>query len=400
MQEKKVLIGITASIAAYKIILLVRLLRKQHAEVKAIMTPAAKEFVSPVVLSTLSNNAVLCELTNENEWANHVQLGRWADVMLVAPLSCNSLAKMAHGICDNLLMATYLSATCHVMVAPAMDEDMWKHPTTKENLQILAKHNVSIIPAQHGDLASGLIGEGRMAEPEILLEYIQQMLCSNNDLEGKTALVTAGPTHEPLDPVRFIGNRSSGKMGVTIADALAARGAAVSLILGPSNIKPTNQHIKIIPVQTAEEMFVATEKIFSTTDIAVLAAAVADFTPTTAADQKIKKENDTAYTLHLTKTKDILAYCGQHKKEQQCIIGFALETENAYKNAQHKLKHKNADYIILNNLQDAGAGFEHDTNKVTLFSKNGVIQELALAPKSIIAQHIVDIIVQHYAHKK
>ena len=400
MQEKKVLIGITASIAAYKIILLVRLLRKQHAEVKAIMTPAAKEFVSPVVLSTLSNNAVLCELTNENEWANHVQLGRWADIMLIAPLSCNTLAKMAHGICNNLLMATYLSATCPVIVAPAMDEDMWKHPTTKENLYKLTQHNVSIIPAQHGDLASGLIGEGRMAEPEVLLEHIQQMLCSNNDLEGKTALVTAGPTHEPLDPVRFIGNRSSGKMGVTIADALAARGAAVTLILGPSNIKPANQHIKIIPVQTAEEMFVATEKIFSTTDIAVLAAAVADFTPTTAADQKIKKENDTAYTLHLTKTKDILAYCSQHKKEQQCIIGFALETENAYKNAQHKLKHKNADYIILNNLQDAGAGFEHDTNKVTLFSKNGVIQELALAPKSIIAQHIVDIIVQHYAHKK
>lgn len=400
MQEKKVLIGITASIAAYKIILLVRLLRKQHAEVKAIMTPAAKEFVSPVVLSTLSNNAVLCELTNENEWANHVQLGRWADIMLIAPLSCNTLAKMAHGICNNLLMATYLSATCPVIVAPAMDEDMWKHPTTKENLYKLTQHNVSIIPAQHGDLASGLIGEGRMAEPEILLEHIQQMLCSNNDLEGKTALVTAGPTHEPLDPVRFIGNRSSGKMGVTIADALAARGAAVTLILGPSNIKPANQHIKIIPVQTAEEMFVATEKIFSTTDIAVLAAAVADFTPTIVADQKIKKENDTAYTLHLTKTKDILAYCSQHKKEQQCIIGFALETENAYKNAQHKLKHKNADYIILNNLQDAGAGFEHDTNKVTLFSKNGVIQELALAPKSIIAQHIVDIIVQHYAHKK
>lgn len=400
MQGKKILIGITASIAAYKIILLVRLLRKRHAEIKLIMTPAAKEFVSPVVLSTLSNNAVLCELTNENEWVNHVQLGRWADVMLIAPLSCNSLAKMAHGICDNLLMATYLSATCPVMVAPAMDEDMWKHPTTKKNLYKLTQHNISIIPVHHGDLASDLIGEGRMAEPEILLEHIQQMLCSTNDLEGKTALVTAGPTHEPLDPVRFIGNRSSGKMGVTIANALASRGAAVTLILGPSSIKPTNQHIKIIPVQTAEEMFVATKKIFSTTDIAVLAAAVADFTPTTVADQKIKKENDKAYTLHLTKTKDILAYCGGHKKEKQCIVGFALETENAHKNAQHKLQHKNADYLVLNNLQDAGAGFEHDTNKVTLFSKNGVMQELALAPKSIIAQHIVDIIVQHYAHKK
>ena len=400
MQGKKVLIGITASIAAYKIILLVRLLRKQHAEVKLIMTPAGKEFVSPVVLSTLSNNAVLCELTNENEWANHVQLGRWADVMLIAPLSCNSLAKMAHGICDNLLMATYLSATCPVIVAPAMDEDMWKHPTTKENLYKLTQHNVSIIPVQHGNLASGLIGEGRMAEPEILLNHIQQKLCSNKDLKGKTALVTAGPTHEPLDPVRFIGNRSSGKMGVTIADALAARGAAVTLILGPSNIKPANQHIKIIPVQTAEEMFVATEKIFATTDIAVLAAAVADFKPTAVANQKIKKESNTAYTLHLTKTKDILAYCGQHKKEQQCIVGFALETENAYKNAQHKMQRKNADYIVLNNLQDAGTGFEQDTNKVILFSKTGSVQDLALAPKYIIAQHIVDIIVQHYAYKK
>lgn len=400
MQGKKILIGITASIAAYKTILLIRLLRKQHAEVKVIITPDAKEFVSPIVLSTLSNNAVLCELANENEWANHVQLGRWADVMLIAPLSCNSLAKIAHGICDNLLMATYLSATCPVIVAPAMDEDMWKHPTTKENLYKLTQHNVSIIPVQHGNLASGLIGEGRMAEPEILLNHIQQKLCSNKDLKGKTALVTAGPTHEPLDPVRFIGNRSSGKMGVTIADALAARGAAVTLILGPSNIKPANQHIKIIPVQTAEEMFVATEKIFATTDIAVLAAAVADFKPTAVANQKIKKESNTAYTLHLTKTKDILAYCGQHKKEQQCIVGFALETENAYKNAQHKMHRKNADYIVLNNLQDAGTGFEQDTNKVILFSKTGSVQDLALAPKYIIAQHIVDIIVQHYAYKK
>lgn len=400
MQGKKILIGITASIAAYKIILLVRLLRKQHAEVKIIMTPAAKEFVSPIVLSTLSNNTVLCELTNDNQWANHVQLGRWADILLIAPLSCNTLAKMAHGICDNLLMATYLSATCPVIVAPAMDEDMWKHPTTKENIDILTKHHVSIIPAQHGDLASGLIGEGRMAEPEVLLEHIQKVLRNNNDLKGKTALVTAGPTHEPLDPVRFISNRSSGKMGVAIADALAARGATVTLILGPSSIKPTNQHIKIVAIQTAQEMFVATQKIFSTTDIAVLAAAVADFTPTIVANQKIKKEKDKDYTLELKKTKDILAYCGEHKREQQCIIGFALETDNAYENAQHKLQHKNADYMVLNSLQDVGAGFEHDTNAVTLFSRNGITQKLALAPKSIIAQHIVDTIAQHYAYKK
>lgn len=400
MQGKKILIGITGSIAAYKIILLVRLLRKQNVEVRIIMTPAAKDFVSPLVLATLSNHAVLCDLANENEWANHVQLGRWADVMLIAPLSCNTLAKMAHGICDNLLMATYLSATCPVIVAPAMDEDMWHHATTKQNLNLLTTHQVSIIPVQHGDLASGLIGEGRMAEPEIITEYLQKILYKNNDLAGKTALITAGPTYEPLDPVRFIGNRSSGKMGLALAEALAIRGASVTLILGPSTVKPQQHNIKTVFVQTAEEMFNATQAIFTKIDIAILAAAVADFAPIKVAKEKIKKGNGDISTIQLKKTKDILAYCGKHKKPKQCLVGFALETDNAIKNAQQKLKSKNADYIVLNTLQDAGAGFEHDTNKVTIFSKEGSAQKLALASKSVIAQKIVDIIAKYYATKK
>lgn len=399
MQTKKILIGITGSIAAYKIILLIRLLRKQNAEVKIIMTPGAKDFVSPLVLSTLSNHPVLDQLASKNEWADHVHLGRWADIMLIAPLSCNTLAKMAHGLCDNLLMATYLSTTCPVVVAPAMDEDMWKHASTKENLSVLAKHNVSIIPAQHGDLASGLIGEGRMAEPEEIFQYLQQILMHGKDLAGKKAIVTAGPTHEPLDPVRFIGNRSTGKMGIALADALAARGATVTLILGPSHIKPQHQQVKILHAQTAEEMFTATKKIFSKMDIVVLAAAVADFTPLSVANQKIKKDNSTS-TIQLKKTKDILAYCGEHKKDKQCVVGFALETNDEEKYAEQKLKIKNADFIVLNSLQDAGAGFEHDTNKVTVFAKKGKLQKFELASKQIIAQKIVDIIVQHYAIKK
>lgn len=396
MQGKKILIGITGSIAAYKIILLLRLLCKQGAEVKIIITPAAKDFVSSLVLATLSNHAVLCELSNENEWANHVQLGRWADVMLIAPLSCNTLAKMAYGICDNLLMATYLSTTCPVIVAPAMDEDMWLHTTTKQNLERIIANGVSIIPVQHGDLASGLIGEGRMAEPEIIIEYLQYISYKNNDLAGKKVLITAGPTYEPLDPVRFIGNRSSGKMGVAIANALAARGAAVTLILGPSQKHTIHHTIKIIYVQTAHEMFTHTKQLLLLTDIAILSAAVADFTPIEVAKEKIKKGNNDTYHISLKKTEDILAYCGQHKQKHQYLIGFALETENTYDNAQHKLRSKNADIIILNSLQDAGAGFEYDTNKVTVFSKDGNVKELALAPKTIIAQQLADIIVQQY----
>jgi len=400
VSNKKLLIGITGSIAAYKVIELVRLLRKQGVEVRVVTTPTAKEFVSPIVLSTLSNHAVLCELTNENEWTNHVQLGRWADIMLIAPLSCNTLAKMAHGICDNLLLATYLSATCPVMVAPAMDEDMWKHPSTKKNIRILLEHNVSVIPAQHGDLASGLIGEGRMAEPEALLQHILIALENNNDLVSKKVLITAGPTYESIDPVRFIGNWSSGKMGVALAETFASRGAVVTLVLGPSCIKPKHHNINVIPVQTAEEMFNATKDIFPAKDIVVMAAAVADFTPAAVAEQKIKKTNKETYTIQLKKTTDILAYCGEHKKAHQCVVGFALETEYPKENAQKKLQSKNADFIILNSLQDSGAGFEHDTNKVHVFAKNGREWAIDLAPKAIIAKSIIDIITQYYVDKK
>lgn len=390
---KKIVIGITGSIAAYKTILLTRLLVKAGAEVKIVLTPAAKDFVSPLTLSTLSKNPVVSELFSDASWSNHVMLGRWADIMLIAPLSCNTLAKMANGQCDNILLATYLSATCPVCVAPAMDEDMWHHPATKQNLEKLASYGTKIIPVENGELASGLTGEGRMAEPETILQYIQDTFFLTRDLEGKKVLVTAGPTFEPIDPVRFIGNHSTGKMGAAICEELAKRGAKVELVIGPTAIKINNSSINVRKVQTAEQMYQQCIDLFSGSDIAIMSAAVADYTPVSKATEKIKKTED-SFCVELTKTKDILKSLGEKKHNGQVLVGFALETTNEKENALQKLRKKNADLIVLNSLNDTGAGFGYDTNKVTIFEKNGNELVYEQKPKQQVARDIVDRIVK------
>jgi len=389
--NKKILLGITGSIAAYKAILLVRLLVKAGAEVKVVMTPAAKEFVSPLVLSTLSKNKVLIELFEENTWANHVQLGRWADVMLVAPLSCNTLSKMAAGACDNLLLATYLSATCPVMLAPAMDEDMWHPPAAKNNLQTLQSFGNRVINVNNGELASGLTGEGRMAEPEELFRELDSFFNNTQLLAGKSVLITAGPTHEAIDPVRFIANHSSGKMGYALAEACAEQGADVTLVSGPVSVSRNHPAIKIIPVITAEQMYEACMTNFAHQDIAILAAAVADYTPANPATEKIKKQ-DGELTLQLTKTKDILKSLGEIKTENQLLIGFALETNNEVANALHKLQTKKADFVVLNSMQDKGATFGYDTNKVTIFDKGGNTYASDTISKKEVANFIISVI--------
>lgn len=388
---KKIIIGITGSIAAYKSILLVRLLVKAGAEVKVIMTPAAADFVSSLTLSTLSKNPVLQDLFDEQSWANHVMLGRWADAFLIAPLSCNTLSKMAHGGCDNLLMAVYLSATCPVMVAPAMDEDMWRHPSTKHNLDKIWGYGCHIIPVETGELASGLIGEGRMAEPEAIVHYLNIFFAVNQTLKGKKVLVTAGPTYEAIDPVRFIGNHSSGKMGYAIAEELYRRGADVTLVSGPVSIRPKTAAIQLIKVNTAEEMYEACWQYRTAYDIAVLAAAVADYTPVEVADQKIKK-SEGELQLVLKKTKDILKSLGAVKQLNQILVGFALETTNEEGFALKKLEEKNADAIVLNSLNDAEAGFSKDTNKVTIFSKTKEKRKFPAKAKELVASDIADFI--------
>ncbi|MEI6264970.1 MAG: bifunctional phosphopantothenoylcysteine decarboxylase/phosphopantothenate--cysteine ligase CoaBC [Sphingobacteriia bacterium] len=395
LNGKKILIGITGSIAAYKTILLVRLLVKAGADVKVIMTPAAAEFVSPLVLSTLSKNSVITELSNNHEWSNHVELGRWADLFIIAPLSCNTMAKMANGFCDNILLAVYLSATCQVLVAPAMDEDMWKHPSTQHNLGRLLSYGNTIMPVGHGELASGLFGEGRMAEPEAIFQFIISRFFRGKELAGKTALVTAGPTYESIDPVRFIGNHSSGKMGFAIAEALYMQGAEVFLITGPSDEKIQFEGIHRINVQSAEEMFKQVIPLFDQVDIGVFSAAVADYTVEKPSSEKIKK-NEGSLAIQLTKTKDILAEAGKFKRPDQFIVGFALETENEKVNALDKLKRKNADMIVLNSLRTAGAGFAGDNNAVTIFTKLGDEISIGLKSKKIIAEDIVSIIKEKF----
>jgi len=397
LKNKKILLGISGSIAAYKSAVLTRLLIKAGAEVKIVMTNAAKDFVTPLSLSTLSKNPVLTDLSENDSWANHVMLGRWADVMLIAPLSCNTLAKMSTGLCDNLLMAVYLSATCPVVVAPAMDEDMWLHGTTKRNLETIKAFGNHVIPVESGELASGLIGEGRMAEPESIVKWIEGFFLNTNELEGKKILITAGPTYEQIDPVRFIGNHSSGKMGIALAEEMKKRGADVTLVLGPSDIK-VNGGVKLINVTSAAEMFNACEKAFASTDIAIMSAAVADYTPVTIATEKIKKtENDLA--VPLTRTKDILKTLGAVKTKDQILVGFALETNNGKENALKKLQSKNADMIVLNSLQDAGAGFGHDTNKITIFDKTGKSYPFAIKSKKDVAIDIVNTIIQQFYAK-
>lgn len=391
LQGKKILLGITGSIAAYKSITLVRLLVKRGASVKVILTPAAKDFVSPLTLSTLSKEPVLCELFAENSWANHVELGRWADLFLIAPASCNTIAKMAHGMCDNLLMASYLSSTCPVWVAPAMDEDMWHHPTTKNNLDLLRSFGNRVVPVNAGELASGLFGEGRMAEPEQLVEDMEVFFKPSSALAGKSVLITAGPTYEPIDPVRFIGNHSSGKMGVALALELAARGASVDLVAGPGVQTPIHQNIRVHAVRTAHEMYERCSTIFPHANLAIMAAAVADYTPTVVAEQKIKKQ-DGGIDLQLTKTRDILKSLGAEKRPDQVLVGFALETNNERDNAIQKLNSKNADLIVLNSLQDPGAGFGVDTNKITIFDRNGNEYAFETKSKADVAVDIIDTI--------
>ena len=394
LKGKKIVLGVTGSIAAYKAALLVRMLIKEGAEVKVIMTSAAKDFISPLTLATLSKHPVLIDVFKEDTWANHVMLGRWADMMLVAPLSCNTLAKMAVGICDNLLLAVYLSAACPVMLAPAMDEDMWKHPCTRRNLQTLASNGNVIVPVDNGELASGLFGEGRMAEPEAIIASVIQQFKNAGSLSGKKALVTAGPTYEHIDPVRFIGNHSSGKMGVAIARELSERGAAVTLVLGPATGTFNLDGLNVINVQTAEEMYNACHSVFAETDITIMAAAVADYTPVAVAPEKIKKKEE-SWQVALKKTPDILKSLGQKKTGKQVLAGFALETTDERQNALAKLQQKNADIIVLNSLRDSGAGFGKDTNKIAVFDRNGKEKSFDLKSKTAVAKDIVDYIIEY-----
>lgn len=391
---KKILIGISGSIAAYKIPILVRLLVKEGALVRIVMSPSAKNFVTPLTLSTLSKNSVFTDVSSEESWNNHVELGLWADVMLIAPATANTLAKMTNGQCDNMLLAAYLSSRCPVFFAPAMDLDMWEHPATKANVQKLLSYGNQLIPVDDGELASGLVGKGRMAEPEAMFLLLQHYLTqknneANNLLVNKTVLITSGPTVEPIDPVRFISNHSTGKMGTAIADQMAQNGANVILVSGPSKVAPKHPAVKIVPVQSAEQMFQTTKSYFEQADVIILAAAVADYTPKVVADQKIKKKTS-EFNLELKKTIDIAATLGQDKKSHQLMVGFALETNDALENAQKKLISKNLDLIVLNTLQDAGAGFGHDTNKVTLIQRTGEILSFDTKSKSDVAVDIVD----------
>jgi phosphopantothenoylcysteine decarboxylase/phosphopantothenate--cysteine ligase len=395
LEGKKILLGITGSIAAYKSVHLVRLLVKSGAEVRVVMTPSAKDFVTPLTLSTLSRNPVLRDLFDEQSWANHVMLGRWADIMLIAPLSCNTLAKMAHGQCDNLLLATYLSATCPVMVAPAMDEDMWHHPSTAANLRLLESFGNIVIPVAKGELASGLFGDGRMAEPEQLVSFLERKLLSSKPLSGRKALVTAGPTYEAIDPVRFIGNHSSGKMGIAIATELYRQGAEVTLVAGPLRTSFSGTGIHVVNVTSAAEMYDACQQAFETADLAVMSAAVADYTPVVKAQEKIKKKED-QFSLALTRTKDILKSLGEKKREGQIVVGFALETTDERNYALGKLEAKNADMIVLNSLNDAGAGFGVDTNKITIFQRGGKEIRFDIKTKEEVARDIVDTIITSY----
>ena len=390
---KKILVGITGSIAAYKTVGLVRLLAKAGAELKVVMTPDAKDFVTPLTLGTLAKGEVMTDLFDQHAWANHVMLGRWADLMLVAPLSCNTLAKMAHGLCDNLLMAVYLSATCPVVLAPAMDEDMWRHPATRENLLKVGSFGNHVIPVERGELASGLVGEGRMAEPESILAWMHDFFArGEGPLAGKKVLVTGGPTHEPIDPVRFIGNRSSGKMGMALACELAERGAEVTLVLGPVSSRQEIPGVTTIHVETAHEMYNACVPLFEGVDIAIMAAAVADYTSATVAGEKVKKQQDT-WELELVRTEDILKELGHRKQAHQLLGGFALETQTEKESALSKLLSKNADLIILNSLRDEGAGFGYDTNKITIFDRKGGEWTFGLKRKEAIAVDIVDTII-------
>lgn len=395
LSGKNILLGVSAGIAAYKTATLVRQFIKAGANVQVVMTPASKDFVTPLTLSTLSKNPVYSTFKDEEDenatWNNHVELGLWADYFVIAPATANTLSKMANGTCDNLLLATYLSAKCKVYFAPAMDLDMYKHPSTLNSFEKLQSFGNVMIPATSGELASGLVGQGRMAEPEDIVSFIEKDILNGLPLNGKKVMITAGPTYEAIDPVRFIGNHSSGKMGFEIAKAAANLGAEVILISGPTHQTVANNLISVIPVVSAQDMYDAAHKYFKSVDIAIAAAAVADYKPKHVATQKIKKAESTL-SLELEKTKDVLASLGQIK-EQQFLVGFALETNNELENAKSKLKRKNLDLIVLNSLQDKGAGFKSDTNKVTLIDKNETINTFELKSKTEVAKDILNTII-------
>ena len=395
MRGKRVLLGISGGIAAYKIAYLIRILKKQGAEVKCIMTPASSDFISPLVVSTLSGNPVAIEFWDRKTgvWTNHVELALWADLMIIAPLTANTLSSMANGACDNLLLATYLSMKGKTMVAPAMDLDMYAHPSTKRNLDQLAKDGVILIPAESGELASGLEGEGRMAEPETIAWYIHDFFIPK-DLLGKKVLITAGPTYEAIDPVRFIGNHSSGKMGFALAEAAASRGADVTLITGPSSAKLTSKGIKRLDVMSASEMLEKVQEYWSESDMGIFAAAVADYRPSTIAPEKIKKKEE-SIQLELVKNPDILKWAGENKSNTQLLVGFALETTDLLKNGQSKLIGKNLNLIVMNTLQDEGAGFAGETNKVSILDDRNNLSSFELKSKSEVADDILDTVMKY-----
>lgn len=391
LKGKNIILGITGSIAAYKSAAIARLMVKEGANVKVIMTPLAKEFITPLTMATLTKNPILVDFFNpENgDWNSHVDLGIWADLYLIAPASANTIAKMANGIADNLLLTTYLSARCPVVVAPAMDLDMFQHPTTQKNLKVLEGYGNLIVEPATGELASGLSGKGRMEEPEHIIEYVKAFFFGSKQLTNLKVLVSSGPTYEPIDPVRFIGNRSSGKMGKQIALELAKRGAEVVFITGPSHEIPSHKAIEIVKIETAQQMANACFARFGECNGAIMAAAVADFTPQNVSLDKIKRKGD-ELTLNLSPTLDISKKLGESKNSQQFLVGFALETSNEIENATKKISSKNLDFIVLNSLNDAGAGFEHSTNKITIVNNKGGIKEFNLKTKQEVAIDIVN----------
>jgi len=395
------LLGVTGSIAAYKAAALIRLLRKERADVKVIMTPAAKDFITPLTLSVLSQSRIYSEPFNPNsgKWYSHIELGLWADLLLIAPATASTLGKMVHGISDNLLLTTYLSARCPVMVAPAMDADMYDHQAMQENLEKLRERHVNVLASPEGELASGLAGRGRMMEPEEIIIELKSFFARHpkkkTKIAGKKILITAGPTYEPIDPVRYIGNHSSGRMGIALAEKAVQMGAEATLILGPVDNVILSPRIRVIRVTTADEMYEAAVKEFTDSDVAILAAAVADFKPAKSFDNKVKRDKE-ELVLHLVPTPDIAAALGATKTNKQILVGFALETENELQNAMEKIRKKNLDYIVLNSLRDEGAGFGYDTNKITIIDKAGNRKEYPLKSKIEVAEDILKYLQQQY----
>lgn len=395
LKDKNILLGVCGSIASYKSAELIRLLVKAGANVKVVMTKDATAFITPLTLSTLSKHPVLTEYYQSatGEWNNHVELGLWADILLIAPATANSMAKFSNGLCDNLLSAVYLSAKCPVYLAPAMDLDMWKHPSTQQNTDRLKSFGNQIIQPKYGELASGLVGEGRLAEPQEIVDHLVNDLKKKLPLKNKKALVTAGPTYEAIDPVRFIGNHSSGKMGFAIAEELANLGAEVTLISGPTALQTTSNQIKRVNITSAAELLSACLDHFKESDICVMSAAVADYTPIEVATQKIKKTEE-EFSIPLKKTSDVLYTLGQQKSKHQLLVGFALETQDEVTHAKQKLQKKNLDFIVLNSMNDAGAGFQKDTNKISIINKDLVKTDFEVKPKTEVAKDICQQIIE------